>query len=209
MPLHHLAIEVRRPAAELHRREHAYRELIVAELGDLARPRRDHVGPDHVGRRHEARELELLLRQRVAHRQGGRRGRGQRPGHEGPAVGGHGVPPWACAHSLLGRMLVHDADEGKPVSKARRGPGARVKWRARAETPHLPSIGTMAASLELRSVSEVLTLRTCGARGQLGDEGLEGLEVRRHAFEDEVDLARQHPAFAHQRLPCARNPRTP
>ena len=35
--------------------------------------------------------------------------------------------------------------------------------------------------------------------GQLGDEGLEGLEVRRHAFQNEVDLARQHPAFAHQR----------
>ncbi len=36
--------------------------------------------------------------------------------------------------------------------------------------------------------------------GQFGDEGLEGLEVRRHAFEHEVDLAREHPALAHQRL---------
>jgi hypothetical protein len=39
-----------------------------------------------------------------------------------------------------------------------------------------------------------------GRGGKLGDEGLEGLEVRGHAFEDEVDLPRQHPAFAHQRL---------
>ena len=37
-------------------------------------------------------------------------------------------------------------------------------------------------------------------RGELLDEGLEGLEVGRHAFEHEVDLAREHPAFAHQRL---------
>ena len=36
--------------------------------------------------------------------------------------------------------------------------------------------------------------------GELGDEGLEGLEVRRHAFQHEVDLAGQHPALAHQRL---------
>jgi hypothetical protein len=34
--------------------------------------------------------------------------------------------------------------------------------------------------------------------GELGDEGLEGLEVGRDAFEDEVDLAREHPAFANQ-----------
>jgi len=38
--------------------------------------------------------------------------------------------------------------------------------------------------------------------GELGDEGLEGFQIRRHAFENEVDLPRQHPAFAHQRL-CA------
>jgi C4-dicarboxylate transporter, DctM subunit len=37
-------------------------------------------------------------------------------------------------------------------------------------------------------------------RGQFGDEGLEGLQVGRHALEHEVDLAGQHPAFAHQRL---------
>ena len=40
-------------------------------------------------------------------------------------------------------------------------------------------------------------MRRCG---QLRDEGLECLEIGRHAFEDEVDLAGQHPAFAHQRL---------
>ncbi len=38
--------------------------------------------------------------------------------------------------------------------------------------------------------------------GQFGDEGLESLQVGRDAFEDEIDLARQHPAFAHQRLPA-------
>ena len=36
--------------------------------------------------------------------------------------------------------------------------------------------------------------------GEFGDESLERFEIRRHAFEDEIDLARQHPAFAHQRL---------
>ena len=39
-----------------------------------------------------------------------------------------------------------------------------------------------------------------GRGGELLDEGLEGLQVGRHAFENEVDLAREHPAFAHQRL---------
>ena len=58
----------------------------------------------------------------------------------------------------------------------------------------------MAASLELRSVSEVLTLRTCGAPVSSATKAWKVLQVRRHAFEDEIDLARQHPAFAHQRL---------
>ena len=39
-----------------------------------------------------------------------------------------------------------------------------------------------------------------GRGGELLDEGLEGLQIRRDAFEHEVDLAREHPAFAHQRL---------
>ena len=64
----------------------------------------------------------------------------------------------------------------------------------------LNSSGTIAASFELRSVSEVLTLRTRGRGGQLGDEGLKRRQRRRDAFQDEVDLARQHPAFAHDRL---------
>jgi len=37
-------------------------------------------------------------------------------------------------------------------------------------------------------------------RCQIGDEILERRHVGRHAFQDEVDFARQHPAFAHQRL---------
>ena len=36
--------------------------------------------------------------------------------------------------------------------------------------------------------------------GEFGDESLKRLEIGRDAFEDEIDLARQHPAFAHQRL---------
>ena len=36
--------------------------------------------------------------------------------------------------------------------------------------------------------------------GELADEFLEGGHVRRHALQNEVDLARQHPAFPHQRL---------
>ena len=79
---------------------------------------------------------------------------------------------------------------------------SKLALRVRPRRHALPfnSIGTIAASLELRSVSDVLTLRTCGAPVSFVDEGLEGLEVRRHAFQHEVDLARQHPAFAHQRL---------
>ena len=62
------------------------------------------------------------------------------------------------------------------------------------------SSGTIAASLELRSVSEVLTLRTCGAPVSSATKAWNVVEVRRDAFQDEVDLARQHPALAHQRL---------
>ncbi len=36
--------------------------------------------------------------------------------------------------------------------------------------------------------------------GQFRHEGLKGLEIGGDAFEDEVDLPGQHPAFAHQRL---------
>ncbi len=58
----------------------------------------------------------------------------------------------------------------------------------------------MAASLELRSVSEVFTLRTLGAAVSFSTKAWKVFEVGRHALQDEVDLARQHPAFAHQRL---------
>ena len=37
-------------------------------------------------------------------------------------------------------------------------------------------------------------------RGQMGDEILKRRHVGRHAFQDEIHLARQHPAFPHQRL---------
>ena len=37
-------------------------------------------------------------------------------------------------------------------------------------------------------------------RGQLDHESLEGAQVGRHALEDEIDLPREHPAFAHQGL---------
>src|SRR5215212_1207561 len=37
-------------------------------------------------------------------------------------------------------------------------------------------------------------------RRQMGDEILKGCHIRRHAFQNEVDLARKHPALAHQRL---------
>src|SRR5438105_15091695 len=36
--------------------------------------------------------------------------------------------------------------------------------------------------------------------GEMRDEFLESRHVRRDAFQDEVDLARQHPALPHQRL---------
>ena len=39
-----------------------------------------------------------------------------------------------------------------------------------------------------------------GRGGEFLDKGLEGFQVGRHAFEHEVDLAREHPALAHQRL---------
>src|SRR6516225_7189373 len=38
--------------------------------------------------------------------------------------------------------------------------------------------------------------------GELGHEALKGLQIRGYAFEYEVDLAREHPALAHQRLPA-------
>ena len=62
------------------------------------------------------------------------------------------------------------------------------------------SIGTMAASLELRSVSEVLTLRTCGAAVSSATNAWKVFRSGRHALEDEIDLAREHPALPHQRL---------
>ena len=37
-------------------------------------------------------------------------------------------------------------------------------------------------------------------RGQVGDEILKRRHVGRDAFQDEIHLARQHPAFPHQRL---------
>ena len=37
-------------------------------------------------------------------------------------------------------------------------------------------------------------------RGQMGNKILERRHVRRDAFQDEIDLARQHPAFPHQRF---------
>ena len=37
-------------------------------------------------------------------------------------------------------------------------------------------------------------------RGQMRDEILKRRHVRRHAFQNEVDLARQHPALPHQRF---------
>ena len=37
-------------------------------------------------------------------------------------------------------------------------------------------------------------------RREVGHEGLKLGQVGRHAFEDEIDLARQHPAFPNQRL---------
>src|SRR5437016_3795595 len=36
--------------------------------------------------------------------------------------------------------------------------------------------------------------------GELGDERLKRFQVRRYAFDDEIDVARQHPAFADERL---------
>ena len=45
-----------------------------------------------------------------------------------------------------------------------------------------------------------LDVEHMGNRGQVGHEGLKLGQIGRHAFEDEVDLARQHPAFADQRL---------
>src|SRR5579885_1110259 len=39
-----------------------------------------------------------------------------------------------------------------------------------------------------------------GRRGEFFDKCLEGLQIWRHAFEREVDLARQHPALPYQRL---------
>ena len=43
-------------------------------------------------------------------------------------------------------------------------------------------------------------MRHVGSRGQaLGEKTLEGGEVRRDAFQDEIDLAVEHVALAHQR----------
>ena len=59
----------------------------------------------------------------------------------------------------------HDADGVAALDRAVRQARSCRRSRVASPTAHLPfsSIGTMAASLELRSVSEVLTLRTCGA----------------------------------------------
>ena len=35
---------------------------------------------------------------------------------------------------------------------------------------------------------------------ELGHEGLESRQIRRDAFEDEIDFTRKHPALAHERL---------
>ena len=60
------------------------------------------------------------------------------------------------------------------------------------------SSGTLASSLERRSASAVRMLRDVGGGGELGEEPLKRREIRRHALQDEIDLARQHPALAHQ-----------
>ena len=81
-----------------------------------------------------------------------------------------------------------------------RRPRLRTRVEARSTLANLIS-RHHAASLEVRSVQRGLDVaRTCGYSGEFGDERLEGLQVGRDTFENEVDLAREHPAFAHQRL---------
>ena len=91
----------------------------------------------------------------------------------------------------------HDADRSAALDRAvRRARSCRRSRRQPALQLHRHHGGVLGVAQRQRGLDVAHVRRA----GQLGDEGLEGLEVRRHAFQHEVDLARQHPAFAHQRL---------
>ena len=91
----------------------------------------------------------------------------------------------------------HDADGVAALDRAVRGRDDCIAGvLAPALQLHRHHRGVLGVAQRQRGL-DVAHMRRAG---QLGDEGLEGLQVRRHAFQHEVDLARQHPAFAHQRL---------
>ncbi len=63
------------------------------------------------------------------------------------------------AHFLVSEITKALSSSGELAAAA----GDRIAGLTAAYVSAVSSIGTMAASLELRSVSAVLTLRTCGA----------------------------------------------
>jgi tripartite-type tricarboxylate transporter receptor subunit TctC len=111
----------------------------------------------------------------------------------------------ACRRHGAGRIR-YDADRGRQDAGFRRSritemARRRQKLRREGQLEPVPQFhrhhrGVLGVAQRQRRL-DVAHMRRAG---QLANEILKGLQIRRHAFEHEVDLAGQHPAFAHQRL---------